>query len=137
MEEKMDNFKVVLLGIIFDPKTKKILVGRRENTPNISELTWGFPGGRLSHGAGLDKTLKKHIKEKTGYDIKNLGGIFSKRYPEKKDFVSIYFLCQVFEGEEKAGGDFVELKWVGPEELEEYFTTSFHPRLKKYLIELV
>ena len=37
--EKADKFEVILLGIIFDPKTKKILIGRRENDPDIPELS--------------------------------------------------------------------------------------------------
>lgn len=134
MEDK--NFKVILLGVVFDPKTRKILIGKRENDPYIPELSWGFPGGFLDYNKGLDKTLKEKIKEKTGYDVKNLGTIFSKKYPEKKDFLAIFFLCEVFKGEEKAGKDFVEVKWVAPEELENYFTNSFHSRLKEYIMNL-
>ena len=129
-------FHVILLGIIFDPKKKKILIGRRENDPYIKELTWCFPGGFLNHKEDLDKTLKKRIKETTGYEVKNLGTIFSKTYPEKKEFLAIYFLCEVFGGKEKAGNGIVELKWVSPEELEKYFTTSFHSRLKEYIMNL-
>jgi hypothetical protein len=32
--------------------------------------------------------------------------------------------------------EFTELKWVFPEELEKYFTTSFDPRLKEYIMNL-
>ena len=41
------TFENILLAIIYDPKTNKILIGRRENDPHIKQLTWGFPGGRL------------------------------------------------------------------------------------------
>ena len=139
MEEdnKIDNFEVIILGIIFDPKEKKILIGKRENDPVLPELTWCFPGGRAVHGEDVDKTLKNSIKAKTGYDIKNLGAIFSKTYPEKENLLAVYFLTQIFEGEEKPGDDLTELKWVNPKELEDYFTTSFHKKLKEYLIDLV
>ena len=135
--ENKQKFEVVILGIIFDPKAKKILIGRRENDPHIPELTWCFPGGRATYDEDVDKTLKRNVKAKTGYDVKNLGAIFSKTYPEKSDFIGIYFLTQVFEGEEKPGDDFVELKWVSPKELDKYFTIEFHKRLKQYLNELV
>tara|TARA_Y100000310_G_scaffold65417_1_gene60913 strand:+ start:11241 stop:11648 length:408 start_codon:yes stop_codon:yes gene_type:complete len=131
-----ENFKVILLGVVFDPKTRKILIGRIENDPEIPELSWVFPGGHLNNSEDLDKVLKNKIKEKTGYDVKNLGTIFSKVYPEKEDLLAVYFLCEVFEGEEKAGGDITELKWVNPEELESHFTTSFHSRLKEYIMNL-
>jgi len=133
----MDNFKIVVMGIIFDPKEKKILIGKRKNDPGFPEPSWRFPGERLTYGLGLDKTLEKNIKVTTGYDVKNIGEIFSKRHHERKDLVVIYFLCQTVGGEEKAGGNFKELKWVHPKELESHFTDSFRPRLKKYLIELV
>ncbi len=133
---ELDNFTVILLGVVFDPKNKKILIGKRENNPHIAKLSWCFPGGRLNYSEEMDSTLKQKIKEKTGLDVKNLGSIFSKTYPEKKEFLAIYFLCEAVSEGEKVGGDFVELKWVKPEELENHFTTSFHPHLKEYILNL-
>ncbi|HEB47136.1 MAG TPA: NUDIX domain-containing protein [Candidatus Pacearchaeota archaeon] len=133
---ELDNFTVILLGVVFDPKNKKILIGKRENDPHIAKLSWCFPGGRLNYSGEMDSTLKQKIKEKTGLDVKNLGSIFSKTYPEKKEFLAIYFLCEAVSEGEKVGGDFVELKWVKPEELENHFTTSFHPHLKEYILNL-
>ena len=135
--EGFDKFNVIILGIIFDPKNKKVLIGRRENDPNIPELTWCFPSGRAVQGEDIDKTLKRVVKEKTGYVVKNLGTFFSKTYPEKDDLIGIYFLTQVFEGEEKPGDDIVELKWVHPKELKSHFTTSFHKKLDEFLNNLV
>jgi len=129
-------FNVIVLGIIFDPKEKKILIGKREQDPHLEELTWAFPGGKPDYNTELEEAIKKETKEKTGLDIENLGTIFSKIYPEKKDLLAIYYLCEKVGGEEKAGEDFTELKWVAPEELEKHFTTSFHPKLKEYIINL-
>jgi len=131
------KFEVVVLGVIFNPQEKKILIGRRENDPYIKELTWCFPGGRLQVGEDVDQALKRNIEAKTGYIVKNLGAIFSKTYPEKKDLVSIYFLTEVFEGEEKPGRDMIELKWISPNELEKYFKISLHRKLKEFLNDLV
>jgi len=74
-------FHVILLGVIFDPGKRKILIGRRENDPDIPKLSWVFPGGKLLHGEDLDKKLKQMIEEETGLNVKNLGTIFSKVYP--------------------------------------------------------
>jgi ADP-ribose pyrophosphatase YjhB (NUDIX family) len=134
--EDAPKFNVIVLGIIFDPAKKKILIGRRENDPEIPELTWCFPGGELLPGEEIDATLKKQVELKTGYKIKNLGAFFSKTYEEKENLLAVYFLTEVFEGEEKPGDKIVELKWVSPEELEKYFTTSFHRKLKKFLLYL-
>ena len=133
---KKDKFYVNILGIVFNTKTRKILIGRRENDPYIKELSWCFPGGILDYGKDTEKTLKEKIKEKTGLKVESLGCIFARAYPEKKDLLSVYFLCEVVGGNEKAGGKFVELKWVAPEELEKNFTTSFHPNLKEYILNL-
>ncbi|MFH1607584.1 MAG: NUDIX domain-containing protein [archaeon] len=133
----VDTFEVIILGIIFDPKEKKILIGKRENDPEIPQLTWCFPGGNANFREDIDKTLKKTLKLKTGYKVKNLGAIFSKTYPEKENLLAVYFLTEVFSGKEKPGEDIIELKWVSPKELENYFTTSFHPKLKEFLTDLV
>ncbi len=131
-----DKLHVIALAIIYDPAKKKVLLGRRENNPNIKQLTWCFPGNEILPGEELDIKLKQKIKAKTGYQIKNLGAVFARTYPEKKDLFAVYYLTEVFSGKEKPGEDIVELKWVSPTEIEKHFKTSFHPRLKEYLIYL-
>ena len=91
MEEE-EKLNVIALGIIFDPKEKKILIGKREDDPHTKELIWCFPGGKLIPGDEIDSILKKHIKARTGYEIKNLGAIFSKSYPEEPGLLAVYFL---------------------------------------------
>lgn len=135
-KEEKGEFAIILLGIIFDPKRRKILIGRRENDFYVPQLTWCFPGGRASHNEDLEQTMKKKINLKTGLEVANLGSVFSKIYPEKKDLVAIYYLCEVVGGKEAPADDLVELKWVAPEELEKYSTTSLHPRLKEYILNL-
>lgn len=135
-EKRINNFQVIILGIIFDPKTRRILIGRRENDPYLPQLSWVFPGGKLTDDGEINKTLKEKIKVQTGLIVKNLGAVFSKTYEEKRDLLAIYFLCEAINGKEKAGEDLKEIKWVKPAELEKHFTTSFHPRLKEYLISI-
>ena len=131
-----NKFDVILLGVIFNPKTKRILIGRREKNEHVPKLTWTFIGGRPSYGEEIEDTLKKKIKLKTGLDVENLGSIFSRTHKENREFLLIYHLCEVISGKEKPADDFVELKWVKPEELENYFTTSFHPHVKEYILNL-
>mgnify|MGYP001578002085 CR=1 FL=1 len=131
-----DPFHVLLVGIIFDPAKRKILIARKDEDPELKGLTWFFPGTEIHYGDNLDNILTKKIKEKTGYIIKNLGAIFTKVYPERKDYLAIYFLCEVFKGKSKLWKYYKEMKWVKPEELEKHFTTSFHPRLKEYILNL-
>ncbi len=130
-------FNVILLGIVFDTKKKKILIGKREKEDiDMPNLTWVFPGGRPSNNEELESTLKRKIKEETGLKVEILGVVFAKTYPENRKILSIYYLCESLGGKEKPSGDIKELKWVSPEEVEKYFTTSFHPHLKEYILNL-
>lgn len=126
-------FLINVLGIVYNPKTKQILIGRRENDPYIKELSWCFPGGRPSYKRDIEEDLKHEIKIKTGLEVDVKKVIFAKTYPEKREFLSIYYYCEVVGGEEKAGEKFVEVKWVKPSDVKRYFTTSLHPNLFNYL----
>ena len=127
-------FLVNLLGIIYDPESKKILIGRRENDPFLEELSWVFPGGRADYDQELEDKLALIIKDKAGLELTAEDIVFAKTYPEKREFLSIYYLCQARENSgEVAGGELKELKWVKPSEVVDYFTTSLHPKLLEYL----
>ena len=129
-------FLVNALGIIYDPKTKKILIGKRANDPYIKELGWCFPGGRPGYKKDIEEYLKHEVKNKTGLEIKIKNVVFAKTYPEKREFLSIYYECMLTGGKEMPGDKFVEIKWVKPIEVKEYFTTSLHPKLLEYLKSL-
>jgi len=126
-------FLVNVLGIIYNPKTRKILIGKREDDPYVKELSWCFPGGRPEYKEDLGIYLKHKIKTKVGLDIDVKQIVFAKTYPKKWEFLSIYYLCEFVKGKEKVSKQFVELKWVKPTDVKKYFTTSLHPKLLKYL----
>ena len=132
-------FYVKTLGIVFNTKTRKILIGRREEDPHVKNLTWSFPGGRTKQDIEIEEGVEEIIKEKTGLNVKSLGCISSgfARIPnENKNLLLLYYLCELLNGEEKPSSKFKELKWVSPEELENYFTTTFDPRIKEYILNL-
>src|SRR3972149_880992 len=124
-------FLINVLGIVYDPKTRKILIGKRENDPHIKELSWVFTGGRTGYEKDLEHYVEEKVKEKTGLDVKVKKIVFARTYPEKREFLSIYYYCEceVMGGEERAGEDFAELKWGKPSEVVDYFTTSLHSKL--------
>ena len=93
--EKLDDFNVIVLGIIFDPKKKKILIGRRDKDPHVPKLKWTPPGGRVAHGEDIEISLKTKIKKQTGLHVANLGHIFSTIPKEKKNFMLVIHLCEV------------------------------------------
>jgi ADP-ribose pyrophosphatase YjhB (NUDIX family) len=128
-------FLVNLLGIIYDPSKKQILIGKRVNDPNIKELTWVFPGGRPDYNKDLEVNLLAKIKEDTNLDVLIKNVFFAKTYPEKREFLSIYYYCEFdsARGSGIPGGSLKELKWVKPSEVTDYFTTSIHGKVLDYL----
>lgn len=129
-------FLVNVLGIVYDSKTKRILIGKRENDPYIRELSWCFPGGRPNYNDDLEFYLKSEVRAKTNVDVEVKQIIFAKTYPEKREFLSIYYLCEPVETTAKARDGFVEVKWIKPIEVNKYFTTSIHPKILQFLKKL-
>ncbi len=121
------------LGIIYNPKTKKILIGLRQNDPYIPNLSWCFPGGRPRYNESLEEGLHREILVKTGLKVRVQQLIFARTHPEKQEFLSLYYHCEVIGGVEKAGELFSDLKWISPSEAPTYFTTSIHPVILAYL----
>ena len=56
---KGEKFYVKIIGIVFDPNQKKILIGKNKKDKNYS-----FVDGELSYGKDLNESLKKIIKNK-------------------------------------------------------------------------
>ncbi|MFH1899166.1 MAG: NUDIX domain-containing protein [Patescibacteria group bacterium] len=126
-------FLVNVLGVVYNPAKKTILIGLRENDPYLKDLTWSFPGGRPTYKDELEDSLKEQVKLKTGLDIIVKNAFFAKTYPENREFLSVYYHCEVSGGVEQAGEKFTEIKWVKPTDVQKYFTTSLHSKVLEYL----
>ena len=127
-----NQFKALLVGIIFDPQARKILIGKKEGDENYS-----FLEGDLNQNEELDLSLKRITKEKTGYIVHNLGTIYARNNIEKdKEKLEIYFLCEATEGSEKPGENVEELKWIKPSEIAEYINGEMPSRLKEYITHI-
>ncbi len=123
---KGEKFYVKIIGIVFDPNQKKILIGK-----NKKDKDYSFVDGKLNHSKDLNESLKKIIKEKTGYYISNLGSIFAG--VKKKEELAIYFLCEIKEGREELGNGVKEIKWVKANEVENLINEKLPGKLKEYL----
>ena len=123
-----DKFKVKIIGILFSPKARKILIGKNKEDKDLS-----FLEGDLKYNEELDVCLKRVAKEKTGYIIHNLGAVYAENRLKKKDELFIYFLCEATEGKEKPGKNVAELKWINPKEAEKYLKKKLPTRLRGYI----
>ena len=133
---KKGVFLAVSVGIVFDTKKRKILLGKRMNDPYIKTLSWSFPGGVPNYGEDLERFVERKIKEKTNLKVKSLGCVFTRQFKENNKILVMYYLCEVVDGKERPRDDIIELKWVSPNDLEKHFTTSLDPRLKEYILNL-
>ena len=129
MEEM--KFLVRIVGIIFDPKKRKILVGKGED-----ETKYSFIEDELDYSLELDKKLKKAVLEKTGYKVHNLGAVYAENMLQREDKLKIHFLCEATEGKEKPGKDVKELLWAKPSEVEEKLQVKLPTRLQEYILNL-
>jgi hypothetical protein len=128
----VDKFKVKIIGVLFEPKSRKILVGKR-----IGDKKYSFLEEDLIYNEELDKYLKNIAKKKTGYKVHNLGAIYAKnKIKNKKDILELYFLCEATEGKEKPGKEIKELIWIKPSEAEKKLEEKLPERLKEYLLGL-
>lgn len=126
--ETKDKFSIRIIGIIFNPKEREIIICKKSGSKK-----WEFIETELINKDSLDKKLKNTIKEKTGYNIKNLGAVFAEKNTEENNIMEIHFLCQIFDGEEKKSDDIEQLKWIKPTHAERYLDTKLPTRLKGYL----
>ena len=124
------KFNVRVVGILFDPAEKKILVGK-----NKGEGHFSFVDGELKYEEELDLGLKRVATEKTGYVVHNLGVIFvnNRIGGENTDTLELYFLCEVKKGEEKPGEKVEELRWIKAEEFEDLSNRRLPSRLQEYI----
>jgi hypothetical protein len=126
-----DLFYIKIVGIIFDTKTKKILIGK-----NQGDEKYSFLEGNLIQNKELDLVLKETVTGKTGYSVHNLGSIYSENMLQDLKKVKLHFLCEVKSGEEKPGENVEELLWVKPSEVEEKLQVRLPTRLKEYILNL-
>jgi ADP-ribose pyrophosphatase YjhB (NUDIX family) len=132
MERFLANkFRVKIIGILFSPKARKILIGKNKGDKDLS-----FLEGELKYNEELDVCLKRVAKEKTGYVIHNLGAVYAENMVKNKDELRLYFLCEATEGKEKPGKDVEELKWISPKKIESFIKQKLPTRLKGYICSL-
>ncbi len=126
-----NEFYVKVVGWIFDPKEKKLLVGKNPGDENYS-----FLEGDLTQEEEIDKCLKRTILEKTGFKAHNLGAIYAENMLKDPRKIKIHFLCEATEGTLKAGDGVEDLLWVKPSEVEKKLGVKLPSRLHEYLLNL-
>lgn len=124
-------FSIKIIGIVFDPAKRKILIGKGKKDNYHS-----FIEDNLRYNEELDVGLKRVTTEKTGYKVKNLGAVFARNCLKNKDELHIYFLCEIAGGKERLTEHIEKLDWVSPSKVEEFLGEKLPTRLKEYILNI-
>jgi ADP-ribose pyrophosphatase YjhB (NUDIX family) len=130
----------------------RALLIRRGSEPLKGE--WSIPGGMLEVGETLAEGVVRELWEETGLRVRvlELVEIFERIFhledqtaPETKDqavrrplyhFVIIDYLCEIVEGDARAGSDVTDLVFATEDELARYQLTPTATRVVKKAFEL-
>ena len=130
-------------GVII--RDNRALLIRRGSEPLKGE--WSIPGGMLEVGETLAEGVARELWEETGLRVRvlELVEIFERIFPpedqpapENKDeapgrplyhFVIIDYLCEIIEGDARAGSDVTDLVLASEDELARYHLTPTATRV--------
>lgn len=121
-------------GVVFDPSGRVLLI-RRGAEPMKGR--WSIPGGMLDIGETLAEGVRREVLEETGLLV-TVGPLVTTfdRILRDEDggveyhYVLVDFLCEAPGGcVPEAASDAAEARFVLPEELADYQTTSNLPRV--------
>lgn len=101
-------------------KNGKILLITRNKSVFIGKKA--IPGGRVDENETIEQAAEREAREETGLEVipKEILGVYSdpKRDP-REQYISTVFICEIKEGELKAGNDASEAEWFELNEINE------------------
>jgi 8-oxo-dGTP diphosphatase len=135
------EFPIVGVGGVVIAEDRVLLV-RRGSEPMRGQ--WSIPGGVLEVGESLSEGVMRELREETGLTVRVLDLIeaLDRIFPDPSEhpaqaavldgarprpryhYVILDYLCEIVEGEPRAGGDITDLVFAGEEELPRYALSS-------------
>ena len=107
---------------------RHVLLIRRGKQPLLGR--WSIPGGTVESGETLEQALIREMAEETGLEVEPLELLTVFDWIEREGdrvvfhYVIADYLCRCVSGTARAGSDALEVRWVGPEELEQLDLTA-------------
>ena len=97
----------------------RILITQRRDDVHLARL-WEFPGGKVEPDESLEVALQREIVEELGIEIRVDDEFFTIDYEYPAKSVRLHFFnCSVIEGEAKPL-EVADLRWVKPEDIQNY-----------------
>lgn len=98
---------------------------RRANEPHKGQ--WSIPGGMLEVGETLGEGVRRELREETGLEVEvgELIEAFERVFRDadgrvRFHYVILDYLCRSASVRPVAGGDALEVAWVGEDELDRF-----------------
>ena len=132
------QLEFVGLAIIRHPQRKQILICQRQSPDEyVPGLRWAFPGCRLSD-IRMAAQLEKALGQRLGLQPEAIRPISARLIPNSlTPLAAIYFEVKVASSSlvlDKS--KYRSSKWVAPEEVYSYFSTSVSDEITAYLSQL-
>jgi 8-oxo-dGTP diphosphatase len=131
---------VVGVGGVVISSGRALLV-RRGGPPLEGE--WSIPGGMLEVGETLFEGVRRELAEETGLEVRvmELIEVFERISLDatgkpKYHFVVLDYLCEVLQGEARAGSDVTAVAWAAPSDLPKYSLTETAARVIEKAFEM-
>ena len=95
----------------------RVLAARRRRPPETAG-GWELPGGKVDPGEEPAGAVRREVTEELGCEVRVEGWLDGEE-PIRAGLVLRVAHCTLVDGEPVAGVDHDELRWLGPDELEE------------------
>jgi len=124
--------KIAVGCVIFDPDRKVLLV-KRKHPPN--QGSWAVPGGKVNFGELIEGALKREMREEISVEVrpKELMAIV-EIIKEGFHYVILDFVCEITNGEVKAGSDAEDARFFSTDEMKKIpISPTTLEMIEKYL----
>ncbi len=120
----------------------RILLERRGQPP--MQDAWALPGGLIELGESAEDALVREVREECALEVRP-GPILGLFEPIQRDpdgriryhYVVIDFLAYYVSGDPAFGDDAAEVRWVNPEDLDEYKLTTVGRQIIARALEVI
>ncbi|MFP3347306.1 MAG: NUDIX hydrolase [Sulfolobaceae archaeon] len=127
------NFPKIAVGCVIFDSDGKVLLVKRKHPPN--QGSWAVPGGKVNFGELIEEALKREMREEISVEVrpKELMAIV-EIIKEGFHYVILDFVCEITNGEVKAGSDAEDARFFSTNEMKEIsISPTTLEMIEKYL----
>jgi len=127
------NLPKIAVGCVIFDSDRKVLLVKRKHPPN--QGSWAVPGGKVNFGELIEGALKREMREEISVEVrpKELMAIV-EIIKEGFHYVILDFVCEITNGEIKAGSDAEDARFFSTNEMKEIsISPTTLEMIEKYL----